>query len=444
MKLRVASQNIGTMNEKDMDVVQMMIKRRIDVACVQETRWRGERAKELGEGYKIYYVGEKNGRNGVGVIVSNKFTDSVVEVKRSSSRLMKIKLVWNGILVKVVSAYAPQVKLSDEEKEKFWTEFDALVSEISGKEKLVVGGDLNGHVGRKSDGFSTVHGGWGYGRRNKEGETILGEAVAHGLVILNTLFKKKDGHLVTYESGDVKTQIDYIMTRTENKRNCVNCKVLPGEGEGQHKLVVADLLWKVTPHTKRSTNVDAIKWSKLREKEKELRESLVSRVDWRVEGNVEDMWGSVAGQVRKVCGEVLGVSKGGKTMISKETWWWEESVQSALKEKKLAFKEWKTLRTEELLSIYKKAKKASRRAVAISKAKKYDEVYEKLGTREGEKGIYKLAKSRARSQRDVGDVKCVRDENGEVLVKNEEVQDRWRRYFETWALMEYQRKFGRL
>ena len=84
-----------------------------------------------------------------------------------------------------------------------------------------------------------------------------------------------------------------------------------------------------------------------------------------------------------------------------------------------------------MLSIYKEAKKASKREVAISKAKKYDEVYEKLGTREGEKDIYKLAKSRARSQRDVGDVKCVRDGNGEVLVNNEEVQDRWQTYFET-------------
>ena len=43
--------------------------------------------------------------------------------------------------------------------------------------------------------------------------------------------------------------------------------------------------------------------------------------------------------------------------------------------------------------------------------------------------MYKIAKSRARSQRDVGDVQCVRDENGEVLVRDDEIQDRWRRYF---------------
>ena len=99
--------------------------------------------------------------------------------------------------------------------------------------------------------------------------------------------------------------------------------------------------------------------------------------------------------MRKICGEVLGVSKGGETMINKDTWWWDEAVQSALKEKKLAFREWKTLRTEELLGIYRKAKRASKHAVAMAKGKKYDELYKKLGTKEGEKGIYRIAKSRA-------------------------------------------------
>ena len=66
---------------------------------------------------------------------------------------------------------------------------------------------------------------------------------------------------------------------------------------------------------------------------------------------------------------------------------------------------------------------------AIAKAKKYDEVYERMGTREGEKE-HKIAKARAQSQRDVGNAKCVKDEKGEVLVMDDEIQSRWRRYFE--------------
>ena len=53
-----------------------------------------------------------------------------------------------------------------------------------------------------------------------------------------------------------------------------------------------------------------------------------------------------------------------------------------------------------------------------------------MGTREGEKEVYKIAKSRAQSQRDVGNAKCVKDEKREVLVRDDEIQSRWRRYFE--------------
>ena len=45
---------------------------------------------------------------------------------------------------------------------------------------------------------------------------------------------------------------------------------------------------------------------------------MLTRVDWSVESDVETVWGSVASKVREICGDVLGVSKGGKTMISKD------------------------------------------------------------------------------------------------------------------------------
>ena len=102
------------------------------------------------------------------------------------------------------------------------------------------------------------------------------------------------------------------------------------KGEEWHKVVVEDMAWRVKQQTRRNTNVDAIKWSKMRSKEKEPRERLVSKMNWNVEGEVEAVWGSVAEEVRKICREVLGVSRGGKTMINKDTWWWDESgVQSA-------------------------------------------------------------------------------------------------------------------
>ena len=53
--------------------VATMKMRRVSIPCVQETRWKGNKVMELGEGYKLYYsAATTDGINGVGIIVSEK------------------------------------------------------------------------------------------------------------------------------------------------------------------------------------------------------------------------------------------------------------------------------------------------------------------------------------------------------------------------------------
>ena len=48
---------------------------------------------------------------------------------------------------------------------------------------------------------------------------------------------------------------------------------------------------------------------------------------------------------------------------------------------------------------YKEANKKARRATSEAKRWAYDELYQRLGTKEGEKGVYKMAKIRERKPR---------------------------------------------
>ena len=57
VKLRLATLNIGTLTGKGMELVDTLIRRRVNIACLQETKWVGSKAKELeNTGYKIYYI----------------------------------------------------------------------------------------------------------------------------------------------------------------------------------------------------------------------------------------------------------------------------------------------------------------------------------------------------------------------------------------------------
>jgi hypothetical protein len=80
-------------------------------------------------------------------------------------------------------------------------------------------------------------GGFGYGTRNQEGEDVLSFALAYDMIVANTLFKKRESHLVTSSSGQHCSQIDFILSRREDRGVCLDCKVIPRES------VVHQHLW---------------------------------------------------------------------------------------------------------------------------------------------------------------------------------------------------------
>ena len=69
--------------------------------------------------------------------------------------------------------------------------------------------------------------------------------------------------------------------------------------------------------------------------------------------------------VRKVASEVLGVTKG-SGYDSKDTWWWNEDVQKAIK-KKVCYKRLYHDRCANNIEKYKVAKKTVKRAVSEAK-----------------------------------------------------------------------------
>nr|GFB99759.1 hypothetical protein [Tanacetum cinerariifolium] len=85
--------------------------------------------------------------------------------------------------------------LSEVEKKTFWDSLDKVVRKFPTNQRLILGGDLNGHIGAATEGYAGVHGGFGYGVRNEEGRAILDFAIAHDLVVVNSHYKKRDHHL---------------------------------------------------------------------------------------------------------------------------------------------------------------------------------------------------------------------------------------------------------
>ncbi|XP_047122034.1 uncharacterized protein LOC124805515 [Schistocerca piceifrons] len=64
---------------------------------------------------------------------------------------MHVKITIGGDVITVLNVYAPQTGCSEEEKDEFWKNLDGVTMEIPDNERVIIGRDLNGHVGRQEE-----------------------------------------------------------------------------------------------------------------------------------------------------------------------------------------------------------------------------------------------------------------------------------------------------
>ncbi|CAH0731083.1 unnamed protein product, partial [Brenthis ino] len=142
-KVRIVCWNVGSMTGRSLELSEVLLRRRISICCIQETKWKESKARNI--------------------------------------------------------AYAPQTGLPQAEKQTFWDDLHNLTQSIPKTESKYIGADFNGHVGQiTNDSFREIHGNKGYGDKNSQGDDILYFAYTFNMAIVNTFFTKPNEHLITY------------------------------------------------------------------------------------------------------------------------------------------------------------------------------------------------------------------------------------------------------
>ena len=175
---RAATLNVGTLRDKDAEVVETLTRRKVDLCSLQETRLKGRDNREvIGKDsiYKLYKSGDKHDQGGVAIMVASKYVDKVQAVYRSpvTDRIMYLSVVIGKQVYAFFSVYAPQQGISQADKDHFYDQLQSAMMTVPATDVIIILGDLNGHVGARADGYGDAHGGQGYGARKKEGERIL-------------------------------------------------------------------------------------------------------------------------------------------------------------------------------------------------------------------------------------------------------------------------------
>ena len=211
---------MGSMGGRSMEVAEELTGRRVDVCCLQETRWKGGSARFIGprgRRFKFWWMG-KGDSGGVGVALAESLVDSVLEVRRKSDRIMVVVMRHGGKILRLFSCYAPQVGRSEAEKDLFYENLQEELLERKEGEVILMRGDFNGHVGSRADGYEGIHGGHGIGVRNEEGRRLLEFCSQGSLALANTWLKKQ--RKVTYQSGTTSSEIDFLLLIRYGESKC--------------------------------------------------------------------------------------------------------------------------------------------------------------------------------------------------------------------------------
>ncbi|XP_068203586.1 craniofacial development protein 2-like [Palaemon carinicauda] len=163
---------------------------------------------------------------------------------------------------------------------------NGVIQELEEYVRVIVGADLNGHIGSENKAIGRVHGSHGIGERNPEGESVVNFALSFGMVIVNTFFKKKREHLITYSSQGRCSQIGYFLYKRIKPVEFTNCKVIPGDYVApQHRLLCMELGLKRERKAK-AKGIRKIKWYKLAregDKIKEFKRRVLEDIDMGIE-----------------------------------------------------------------------------------------------------------------------------------------------------------------
>jgi len=75
------------MTDRNRKLVELLKRPNINICCVQETKWKGEKAKYIEHGSKIIYSGKTITRNVVEVLMEEKMKSKVIYVVGKSGKI---------------------------------------------------------------------------------------------------------------------------------------------------------------------------------------------------------------------------------------------------------------------------------------------------------------------------------------------------------------------
>jgi hypothetical protein len=107
-----------------------------------------------------------------------------------------------------------------------------------------------------------------------------------------------------------------------------------------------------------------------------------------------------------------------------------DEVAGAVDEKRRLYRLWRKKKTRQSEADYQRARKTAKKAVHQAQEVERKDLVGKLEEGEGKGNIFRVVKQMVEKNRDVVGDGCIKDENGNVVVEQEDIMEVWRKHFE--------------
>ncbi|XP_030757605.1 craniofacial development protein 2-like [Sitophilus oryzae] len=284
--------------------------------------------------------------------------------------------------------------ISDDEpyhkKDDFFGKLNKEITKIGNGRELIILGDFNGRVGRRTN--HKVVGPHGEITLNDNGERIIEICESHLLKVTNDFYKHKDIHKYTWTqpTRNLKSIIDYVIVRQQTTLQINDVRTYRGITCGSdHYLVKAKIIFPFRRDTREETNGNYEHTERIESKRYNL-DSLITgstrqlyrkRLDEKLisitqNNSVEEIYANIISSVHSAAEEALGL----RVQVQSNNIWWNEEIDCLIKEKKNAYKKWLSSKQQQDRDTYLEVKRTTRQKIRTAKREIWDKKCQEINT----------------------------------------------------------------
>jgi len=193
----------------------------------------------------------------------------------------------------------------------------------------------------------------------------------------------------------------------------------------KHKLPVMDMRFNTTKRRHKKFEPRVRVWKLKEERTYEEYKSMVGdkveEEEWK-HLDVNEHWHKMKKTMMETAQQICGMSKG--PCRHKETWWWNEVVAEAVREKMIKYGKWKRENSKEARMEYKKCRQSAKRVISSANENKQKECASDLNDPEHQNEIFRMAKQMVKERQDITGSNCLKGVSSKVIV-NEKGTRMW-------------------